>query len=428
MKCNNCGSILDQNAKFCENCGSKIENDNSVNETLTPKENIVQPEPLQNLNVNENFNVDTNESIINNNTNVNESTVNNNISNETLDQTVNISTNELPQTENNQINLNNLENTNINNTSSSNKKSSNLKIWISVAIIALVAVIGVLLLIALNKNSNSVDVLQKAVANLEEKSKDSGTVKMLVSASSGDSLNINLSGSVKFQKNNDQYALAFLLEKSAFMDAVEVYSSVSKENVSLYLKSDLIDSLGYTESENSIWLNYIYNIENTINEMESEKTEDFDIYSVIDNKHFKYIDEANGVKHYSLIIDEELINKLNEEVKKMDIEEINSMEDVSSQIKLDKPFNVEFYINKSNTLEKIETDVASLLDDDSISKMVLSISFENLGSTVVSIPQEALNSSMDITTYVSQNSKVNYDGFDYNYDDFSTTGDLEYSF
>ncbi|MDO4962684.1 MAG: zinc ribbon domain-containing protein [bacterium] len=418
MKCNNCGYDLDQNAKFCENCGSKIENDNSVSDTLTQKENLVQPEPLQNLNSNEsvqeNLTVDINEPV-----------VDNGVYNETVD----ISTNELPQPLHNQVNLNNLESSNINNTSTSSKKSSNLMIWIAVLIIALVTVVGVFLLIALNKNSNSIDVLKKSIANLEEKSKDSGTVKLGVSASSGDSLNINLSGSVKFQKSNDQYNLALLLDKSAFMDAVEVYSTFSKENVSLYLKSDLIDSLGYTASENSVWLNYIYNIENTVSGgSENEKAKDVDIYSIIDNKHFKYIDEVNGVKHYSLIIDEELINKLAEELKKLNIEEVSSMEDVSSQVKLEKPLNVEFYINKSNTLEKIEADVSGMLDDESISKVILSMNFENLGSTIVSIPPEALNSNMDIMTYINENSMVNYDDFDYNYDDFDTMNNLEYNF
>ena len=71
-------------------------------------------------------------------------------------------------------------------------------------------------------------------------------------------------------------------------------------------------------------------------------------------------------------------------------------------------------INKVQ-LEKISIDLAKYMDSEDVSKAEISISFVDLGSTVVTIPDEALNSKDSLEDYIGSMYSDDYSIEDYEF-------------
>lgn len=397
MICKKCGANIENNSKFCGVCGEKVEE--LIQEQIIQSENVVeenpmvvpliQPEQLEQTAVVEPIVPEVNETIVPvveqplEQTAVVEPVIPEPIVNESITPVE-------PTQEPNTVPVQNKE----------PKKKNNTVVFVLLGILLGVIALA-LVLFAYNKSSNnSVRVLEKALNNLAFKAERSGTIdaKLLIQSDTEDSM--NLSATIKYAKQgDDNYNLSLTLNKSMFFDEMNIYASILDERATLYANSSLIDMLGLTSATPSMWVH----MTTTEQELEmqtgteTDELEDIDLSDILDEKHFKLIGTENNLNHYQLVIDNELVNKIKIEASKE--EDLKSFADSLSE--LTETYYVDFFINNSNELVKISMDLTNSLDDESIRSAVISFDFNNFGSTLVQIPAEAKNSTIDLETYMA---------------------------
>ena len=391
MLCKKCGAEITDNAKFCGYCGETVETAPIVNEPQNVETtiNAMSSEPA----INE---VDLGKTVV-----VEPITpeMGNSASEPVTDQ--NIATQLEP---------------------SAQKNKGKVPVLAIVGIILAVVAIVLLVFAFANKSSNSVEVLKKSLANFEN-GYDSATIRAKLSASaSGTSL--DFSATVRTQKIDEKKAnIHITVDPSLLFEEMNIYATTDEKEANLYLESTLIDMLGATSSLTPSWVKYSLKLDEMIEEANLEdKLNDLKLEDVIDEKHFVYVDKVDKLNHYQLIIDQELINKL-EELSGEEIEETQQLE---------KDIKIDFYISKSNEISKIELDMSEYLkEDDTISSLVMSLEIKDLNKTQIQIPSEALNTTTDLETYIANNS-VSFGGdYDYNSDldsdyDYDYDYDLDY--
>lgn len=396
MICNKCGANIEEKAKFCGYCGNVVEGDlQKVEEESVVEETAT----VSNDDLGKTVKVDTTE--INNELSSEESDVQ-----ETLNQS----------------------NVQMSNTNKAKKNNKLLLIIIGIVLVVIAIAIAAFAFIKLS--NNPVNVLGKALNNMYNKGESSSTIEATLNlgTATGDGLAISLT--VKNEAENaEKYKTQITLNKSLFFEEISLYSLVDKNEMMVYLESSLIDMLGMTSSLEPIWLYYKLPLDEVTSALPEEQQE-IDLNEIIDREHFKYIDSNNGLKHYILTIDQKLVDtvksKLSESESKELEEMLNSMKDLQESIKID------FYITSDDELSRIEFNMNEILkdiDNDGITEFVISMEFKDMGNTKVNIPNEALNSTTDIETYISTNQigEVYEDSFDNdsNYDnEFDTNFDL----
>lgn len=374
MICKKCGANIEGNMKFCGVCGEKVE-EVTVFSNIETEENTQVVEPV----------LSPVEPVIENKVE------------ESVEQTAIIET------------VSTVMEQPIQPVSNKEFKKKN-NTWIFVLLGVLIGVVALVLVVfAFNKNSNSdVKVLEKALSNLEKKGESSGTVdvKLLFESDTQDSM--NFSATLKYaRQGEDDYNFDLTLNKSMFFDEINVYASLLNDNLTLFANSSLIDMLGLTSSTPSMWV-YLTMTEEELKilneEIDLDDTDEYYLRDVLDQKHFKLIDEKDNLKHYQLVIDNELLNKIKAKVPSQ--EKLKEFEDSLADInngstELTETYYLDLYINNSNELVKVSMDLSNYLEDETVKKAVLSLEFINFGTTVVQIPTEAKNSIIDLETYMS---------------------------
>lgn len=393
MMCKKCGANIAETSKFCGYCGNQMEIENQTVNTL----NNVNEVNSQNVNL-EKITPIGQEQPIANMAPIQEQTVNPNL------QAQQVIEQPIP-----------------NQDQTPNKKNNNLILLTSGILVTLIGIIIIIVSI-FKTNGTSITVLQKAINNLNQVASNSLTVKgkLSLAATTGESFEINVSS--KVQKRDDKYNMELMLEKSMFFDEIKLYSTVSKDNISLYAKSSLIDKLGSTSSIEDKWVYYTLNLKElgidlSTLEQNTEIQQTFNninLEDLIDKKHFLYIGKKDGLKHYQLVIDQKLIENIITKLAEMSGETIDDTVDMTEE--LEETIKIDFYINNSDELAKIELNMSDYLtEEDGLSKLVFTLEFAGLNSTIVEIPNEAITSTMDLETYMNSNA-VETDDYDYEFD------------
>lgn len=360
MVCKNCGQALATGAKFCPSCGSTVEQNNNVD----------------------------------------------------LGKTI-------------QVDVNSIQN--MNNNANNNKKSNN-KLYMIIGGIVLALVAAIVVIFALKGSSNDIEILEKAINNLYNEEVDNLTLTGKIEMGSED-MDFEFSADLKVAQLDDEYKLMLRVNKSMLFDEMSLYSHIKDKKMKLYTTSDVVDLLGMTESENKQWLYYEVDADEVLEDIKEEEKEkvNVDLGEILDKEHFAFVEETNGVRKYKLTIDKKLVDDLiklaEEKLSKEELEELNdSIETLES---LEHPLNLEIYINKQNKFTKVVMDLANFIEEEeTLTKLKLTFELTNVNATTVEIPQEALNSTTDLTTYAILNPKT--DEYDSSYDyDYSTDYDTD---
>ena len=455
MLCKNCGVEIEENSKFCGNCGTKVEITNeevsniedvfvaetdknigfeiknpATKNTIEPRVETVSVDLEKTLNLgtipalntqllkdakSETMSVDLEKTLNlgtfqslekqrkeleNSNNEINQNSMSYQNNNVQLNQDV--------MNNQNMFNNNSSNNTRPNN-NQNNKKGNKLPIIIGGIALGVIAIIVVILAVTRSSNS-TVKVLEKAMNNLMINSENGITIdgKIDIKAKTGESF--NLSTTIKAEKKQNNIDMQITLNKSLFFDEMNVYANVNENNATLYVNSTTLDMLGTTYSEVPMWLYSTVSLAELLEGEEidltnSNKTLNFD---VIDKNHFVFVDSEGDIDHYKFIIDQELINTLKTKVKEEELrEELETIEPI------EKPIELDFYINKSNELTKIVLDLAQHLEEETMESITISIEFSGMNNTKVDIPKQAKDSKIDIDSYMETYYSL---GFDESYD------------
>ena len=408
MKCVKCGADIADTAKFCGYCGNPVKVDSSNEVVNEVQPDVVTQEPVQQVQPD----MTTQEPVQQVQTDIPTQDVqleSQNVVGDTVQQVQNAVEQPTPS-----------YTVNDSNSSKGNKNNKGLFIALGCAL-AVIAV--VLVSFALFKsNSNSVDALNKAVANLNSKGADSATIKLEANIEASEMGSVKLSLESKAAKVNDQYLVEVKLNKNIITDEISMFMSFDKDNAKVYVPSSFINLIAGDETDTigNKWYNYTMSLSElglNLSDLESESDTDFDFSSIIDQKHFVYVDSSNNSNHYQLKIDKELIEKIKTKASnELDAEDKEMLDSVdTSELDGMEPIILDFYITKDNQLEKISIDLAKYMDSEDVSKAEISISFVDLGSTVVTIPDEALNSKDSLEDYIGSMSSDDYSIEDYEF-------------
>lgn len=298
-------------------------------------------------------------------------------------------------------------------------KKSGLKFLpIILGVIAVIAA-AIVAVMAFSNNRSSdtaLTVLKKSLGNFEQKASNSATVNANILIESTTNDTINFSAIMKYAKNGDIYDVSIKLNESLLFDEMNLYSRIDRENMNLYAQSSIIDLLGFTNSEEDLWINYPISLD----DFKITDNNELNIIDILDDEHFKYVDSTNGVSHYKLILDKKLLDNNKDQLTE---EQVTELEDLLSSVDVDN-YTIDLYINDSNELVKISMEISNIEGIEGLSRIVVSIEFSGLNSTVVEISNDALNSSVNLEDYMAnyaiENSEDDYtendNDFDVNYD------------
>lgn len=416
MICKKCGAPVSDNSKFCGTCGAIVE-------VPTIQNNVASTTESNSINVKEDNLSTTN--VVNNVVEQPTITTPETMVNQSIEQPNNNLNNSVVTP----VNDNSMESTqgvqtvdtanNTSNQESTKKKNNKLIFIIGGVVLALVAIIT--LVIALSSSSSgSIEPLNKALNNFKEVGQNSGTItaKMVLESSSEDSM--NFSAAVKYAKVDEAYDMELTLNKSLLYDEMSLYLSGTSDDITLYAKSSVVDLLGMTYSDTDSWLYYFIDLDSLEEEISIEETDDsnIDLSEVIDSKHLSYVGEESGLKHYRLTIDNELMNDLKSKVSNEEAAEIDSYLSSEETVEiLNKGLDIDFYVNSSDELQTVSMDLTKFLEDtdSDVTKFIFSIEFSDFNNTVVSIPSEALHSTVDLESYFTNYSVQTDDSYDYDY-------------
>ena len=369
MRCPGCGKELGDNAKFCDVCGAKIE-------AVVPEQNEGASK-------------------------VEEPTVN-----------VNTAADYKPIE-----NVQETASTVVQNDTVGPKKKSNTALFVVLGVVlAAIAVCAVLFAMGKSSKGGNIESLEKALSNTVNSGDKSGTIVATISMGD-DKDSIDLSALAKYQMLDDNVKFQLTVNKSMFFDEMSLYGNVSKSSADLYAKTSLIDMFMSTTSDKDGWVKLNVPLDeldlDNIDVSEIEKT-DGDLSLDYLKENIKYVGKKDGFDCYTLVIDNALIEKVQkdatEEQKQMLNQSLGQLSNGSG--KLEKPYNIDFYV-RNNKIQKIVLDMEEYAKDLNMKKLMLTIEFKDPNSTVVEIPNEAVTSSVDLETYISENSS----GFNFNFDD-----------
>ncbi len=305
-------------------------------------------------------------------------------------------------------------------------KKKKSKLPLILVVVVLLAALGVGAYFYLNKGEeNAIDSLEKSIANM--KKVESATISFKFDLDMTE-LTMNFSGKMKCSKSGDNYAAELSLDPSMYMQSVNAYLKAAGNSGVMYIPSSVLSLIaGTSDSGENVWLKIPFDVsEMNLNDLESK--EDVDLSKYLDSKHYRYVEKKNGLKHYVLTVDEELVQKISKELNEESLKEATDAlkSDESSKEK----FDVDIYMNNANEVVKVTMDLSELLKSAGINKFAVSLEISDLNKTTVAIPSEVEETSMDMEEYsATHQMSPEYPEFDDNSDlDFNDDSDLEFSF
>lgn len=250
-----------------------------------------------------------------------------------------------------------------------------------------------------------IDVLEKSVQSLNEiKSVEVVSTLSATVNQEGSKVDMNIPLTITVGEAKDEINMKLALGENPIIGSLETYFKLNTKdkNVDLYLPSSILNSVFGIESEDTVWLHTSTTLEDNedleVNDEELDETKNIDYKKVIGNN-FVYVDSNEGINHYQLVINNDLIQRLATELN----EEIENIEEV---LKLD------FYIDAKNyNITKLSMDLKELVIDNGdaedietvevFDKFVFTMEFKNVNNTTVTIPDEVKNNVFDLEQYLN---------------------------
>ena len=206
-----------------------------------------------------------------------------------------------------------------------------------------------------------IDVLEKTIQNLAD-------IKSLEVVSSinaklnqdGTKVDMNIPLTIAASEAKDEMGLKISLGENPFIGTLEAYlvANTKDKKLDLYFPSSIYDMMFGIESKEPKWLYTNVDLEEdsemTIKDEDLEKIKNIDYKKVIGDN-FVYVDSNEGINHYQLIFNGDLINRL-----AVEIGEETENYDEEKEIKLD------VYIDAKNyNITKISSDLKELVLENS---------------------------------------------------------------
>lgn len=383
MKCVKCGMDLEENAKFCGNCGNVVEQP----AVETPVEPVVEQAPTV-----EPVAETVSEPVVNEQP-VFSSEVSSSQDErqEIVQEPIPVDTKEFKQQQ------------------ESGKKSSGAVKYILLVIILLaVAAAGVFAYMKFFANKEtyekSVNTVEKSMMNLAKSEMNSATIEAKLSFKIKNSISLDLGAALEYEKTNNAYKIHARVDKNPMTDQIDVYAEMNEDAITTYIPTallEMIDSSINLEVDRE-FIKYQMNLDELdidLEELQKEiKSEnvDIDLSKYLTKDNFKYVGQKDGVKKYTLTVDRKYLDSIKDELVANNIP-LDSLDELGNM-----EFDINFYINKDDMLVGLEMDLTNALKSlsEDIDTALIAINFNKINSTKVEVPASVKNSSFDLNQYM----------------------------
>ena len=376
MKCAKCGADLEENTKFCGNCGNPVEATPVVEENTsveTPVEAPVEPVAYT------------------------EPAFTSEVSSEPQEERQEIVQEPIP-----------VDTPEFKEQQEKGKKSKGAIKYIFIILIALALIAGGVFAYFKFFNgesySKAVDNVETSIENLIKKASNSGTITAKAELSVKNSLSLDLGASIEYELNDDSIKMHAKVNENLLTSEMNAYLDFNKKSITMYIPVDLIslidDSIDLDTDREYLYFSAdldelgIEGVDEIFETLKSEDVnEELDMSKVLTEENFKYVGKKDGLKQYSLTLDKSYFESFKNEIdlSELPLDEIGDM-----------TFNMNLYVNSKNNLVKIELDLKDALKDvtTDIEKFLFTIEFSNLNSTKVEVPANVKNNSFDLNQYI----------------------------
>ena len=363
MKCVKCGAEIEEGAKFCGSCGSPVE---EVKEETATNE-TVEPVPFSS----EVSNASERQEIV--------------------QEPIPVDTEEFKKKK------------------KKIKKNSKAAKFILIGLIAIaVLAIGFFVYFKLfdkQTYEQSINSLEKSFKNLGDKANKSGTITAKLELDVKNLMKMDFKALLEYESNNNAYKFHGKVFKNDFMDEMNFYLELDEKGVTGYIPTALFALMDQEVPDivsDVEWIKvgidfdkYGIKLDEILEALESESTssETFNMKDVFPKENFKYVGRSGLSKKYTLKIDQNLLETAESD--------IDLLEDYSID-----GFNIDFYVNSKDCLEKIQVDLKEALsktvpDGVKINKFMFTVDFGKFNSTKVEIPASVKEKAYDITEEIS---------------------------
>lgn len=263
------------------------------------------------------------------------------------------------------------------------------------------------------KELKPVDVLQKVLENTEEITSLTMNASIdLKLEQEGTIVEMPITLGMAMQMENDTTGKFKLsLSENPLTGSMDLYLDKKDTTSTVYMPSSIIAMLMGVEEDKTYWikeetseteedtgLSLDFNLE------EFEQLKDAKLDAVLTDKDLVFVDEEGAVKHYTLNITQDLINRISKSLG-VEIEENTGAID---------SLKVELYIDTDNNrLTKVSIDllktvkeiVGDTMDEESgmdlegLQKLNLSVSLTGYNTTTVTIPENVINEAITSEEY-----------------------------
>lgn len=318
-----------------------------------------------------------------------------------------------------------------------NKKNSSLLITAIVLVLILgIFIVGYFLLFKGESYKTSVKRMNNALSNIIKTVNTSGTIKMIADVST-DNEDVNsdneLISFIEYAKQDGDFYFHYKSEDNSQMDEFNMYYVFGESSLNYYVQSSIISNVYKNYDLNDFfnissdkWFTYTINYDSldfNKNDLDLIVNKlNFSKYFTPDN--LKYIESKDGLSHYQIIFNSDLIKKFyDDNTKLLNIfnQNGNSFDDIYNQIK-DINLVVDVYLSSNDEFVKLVIDLTDQVKKSTpyMKKSVLTFEFSDFNSTVITVPEDALNSNtMDLNLIFGDdnNSNISAVGGDINYDE-----------
>ena len=263
------------------------------------------------------------------------------------------------------------------------------------------------------KELKPVDVLQKVLENTEEITSLTMNASIdLKLEQEGTIVEMPITLGVAMQMENDTTGKFKLsLGENPLIGTMDLYLDKKDTTSTVYMPSSIIAMLMGVEEDKTYWikeetseteedtgLSLDFNLE------EFEQLKDAKLDAVLTDKDLVFVDEEGAVKHYTLNITQDLINRISKALEIEVEEDTGAIDSLKIELYIDTDNNrlTKVSIDLLKTVKEIVGDTMdeeSGMDLEGLQKLTLSLSLTGYNTTTVTIPENVIDEAITSEEY-----------------------------
>lgn len=263
------------------------------------------------------------------------------------------------------------------------------------------------------KELKPVDVLQKVLENTEEINSLTMNASIdLKLEQEGTIVEMPITLGMAMQMENDTTGKFKLsLSENPLIGSMDLYLDKKDTTSTVYMPSSIIAMMMGVEEEKTYWIKEETSETEEDNDLsldfnleEFEQLKDAKLDAVLTDKDLVFVDEEGAVKHYTLNVTQDLINRISKALGEEVEEDTGAIDSLKIELYIDTNNNRLTKVS-IDLLESVKSIAGLLMDEESgmdlegLQKLTLSLSLTGYNTTTVTIPENVIDEAITSEEY-----------------------------